>query len=555
MIWSRYSRILWYFGRVILNIFIWDVTLSQLGFRKQARKNRSVRFRKAAEGFRSLAVDMGGVMIKVGQFLSSRLDVLPPEITEELSGLQDEVQPENYEDIQKIIEAEYGRPVSQVFDFFEVKPTAAASIGQVHKAHIRQKNNEQENPIISNVVIKIQRPNIEAIINTDLSALRIVTNVLNRYKPIRKFVDVHSLLSELSRSIHEEMDYLLEGKYAQTFAENLKADDDIVVPEVIWSHTTKRVIVLEDVSGIKITDYAAIEAAGLDRKEIAERLFDSYLTQIFDHHFFHADPHPGNLFVLPGDVDPENGKRNWKLVFVDFGMMGHVPGTLLAGLREIIIAIGTRDTDRLIKGYQIMDILLPEADLDLIKKSEERMFEEFWGKTAPEMMQMSHEVAMEFAQEFSELIFDMPFQVPENFILLGRCLSILSGMCTGLDESFNIWTSIVPYTQKLVKEEGGINWKYWAGELGDSVRAAVFLPKRAEALIDRIEQRGLEIRSPELKSGVTRLERAFTRVVWSILFTALFLGGIQLYLASEMVLAGISGGLGLLILLFGVLLR
>lgn len=486
---------------------------------------------------------MGGVMIKVGQFMSARLDVLPKEITDELSGLQDEVKPEPFDEIRKVIEAEFGADIDSKFAEFKSQPSAAASIGQVHLAKLRSTGQPDDlADVFSTVAVKIQRPFIEQIIETDLSALRVVSGWLMRYPPIRKRADIPALLREFSRSLYEEIDYINEGKNAERFAENFADRTDIRVPHVIWSHTTRHVLTLEYIEAIKITDYNAIEAAHVDRIEVASRLFDTYLKQIFDDKFFHADPHPGNLFVLPEPSQNETEKRTWKLVFVDFGMTGTITPKLLEGLREGLIALGTRDASRLIKAYKILDVLLPGADIDLLEKASAKVFERFWGKTAPEMMDMHAEEAREFIQEFEGLVYEMPFQAPENIVLLVRCMGILSGMCTGLDPSFNLWTSIVPYTQKIIAAEGQGGWQFWLAQIGEMVTLLLSLPKKTESLLNRIEQGKLEVRSSELSYRINRLERSTRRSQSAIVFAAFLVTSIQTYLAGQIPL---SLGLGI----------
>jgi predicted unusual protein kinase regulating ubiquinone biosynthesis (AarF/ABC1/UbiB family) len=239
-------------------------------------------------------------MIKVGQFLSTRVDVLPQEITGELAGLQDEVPPDDFADIRRVAEAEFGLPLEEKYCDFSQTPLAAASLGQVHKAKVSSIPNQPEPAFTEegsqDVVVKIQRPGIEAIIDTDLAALRTVGSWLHRYPPIRRRADIPALLNEFTRILYEEVDYEAEGRNAETFAVNFQGEDGVRVPGVVWSHSTRRVLTLQNVWGIKITDYEAISAAGIDRREVASRLLDTYLKQIFEDGFFHAD-HTRNLFV------------------------------------------------------------------------------------------------------------------------------------------------------------------------------------------------------------------------------------------------------------------
>jgi predicted unusual protein kinase regulating ubiquinone biosynthesis (AarF/ABC1/UbiB family) len=558
MLRARYVRIVFFFAQAILNILVWDVILSRLGLRGWARRTRSARLTRLAARFRKLAIRMGGVLIKMGQFLSSRLDILPPEITAELSGLQDEVPPEIFGAVRRLAEAELGATLDETFETFEIEPLAAASLGQVHRATLREKGPEAQPASFRAVVVKIQRPNIEALIHTDLAALRVVGGWLHRYPPIRRRANVPALLAEFARSLEEEVDYLAEGRNAETFAANFERRPGVHVPRVVWAHTTRRVLTLEDVMAIKITDYEAIAAAGIDRKAVAQRLFATYWQQILDDGFFHADPHPGNLFVTPEGTlarrVPAEGaggqaQEGWALTFIDFGMVGHVSPNVRAGIRETALAVGTRDAARLVKGYQMLGVLLPNADLDLLEKAETRLFEQFWGKSMSELRQMDAETMRAFAAEFGDLLYTLPFQVPEDLILLGRTAAILSGMCTGLDPEFNFWGSLEPYVQKLLADEVLTGWRYYASELETLVRALIALPKRTEAMLSKMEQGKLEVRTPDLTRQMARVELGLRRVTGSILFMALLLGGIQLYLADRVwPAAGLLAGAGVLLI-------
>lgn len=530
---ARYRRIIFFFARILISLAFWDLILVRFGFRRWALKTRPERLRQAAARFRVLAIQMGGVMIKVGQFLSTRADILPEAITRELSGLQDEVPAEKYSVIRKLAEDEFGEDLYCKFAEFEEQPLAAASLGQVHRARLYLDENdsgvEGHSSVACNVVVKIQRPNIEKIIDTDLSALRTVGNWLQRYKPIRKRANIIALLNEFSRTLYEEIDYIAEASNAESFAKNFHNYEGVQIPEVIWSHTTRRVLTLEDVTGIKITDYEAITRAGVRRNKVAARLLDTYLKQIFEDGFFHADPHPGNLFVFPTDF-LEDGERQWQLVFVDFGMVGRVPENTRRGLRELLMGVGTRNTDRIIQAYKILNVLLPGADLDLIKKAEEKMFEQFWGKSMSELRDISLEEMHEFVKEFRELIYDMPFQVPQDLIFLARTVAILSGICTGLDPEFNVWLHLAPYAQKLVASEGLFAGKAWLEEAGVLAQKLLRLPGRILSLVERLEQGELVVRDVQLEQRINYLEHAISRLTGVILLAVFLLSGVQLFM-------------------------
>ncbi len=549
---SRYRRIVFFYARVLANLVFWELILPRVGLGRMAKRTRSGRLRDIALRYRALANELGGLLIKVGQFLSARVDVLPEEITSELSELQDEVRAEEFADIRRRVEEELGA-LDIAFAEFDRTPLAAASLGQVHRARLRAPSNG-----VQDIVVKVQRPNIEKIIATDLAALRTLTNWLNYYRPLRKRANLPALLSEFTRILDGELDYLAEGRNAETFAENFKNEAGVRAPRVVWTHTTQRALALEDVYAIKITDYAAITAAGVDRAEVAERLFTTYLKQIFVDGFFHADPHPGNLFVSPrkssrggnpialnfvyahDDLRPlaeaENGK-SWQLTFVDFGMVGRVTPNVRAGLRELAIALATRDAARMVKGYQLLDVLLPGADLALLEKMETKIFERFWGKTMRELRQVRLNEMQELASEFRGLIFTLPFQVPEDLILLGRTIAILSGMCTGLNPQFNFWDGLAPFAERLLAEEALSAWEILFDQVEVLARALWNLPTRAETVLNKIERGEIEVRTPQLTEEVTRLELAVRRMMGGILFAALLFSGVQLYLAGERILA------------------
>ena len=346
----RYRRITRFFALAILHLAWWDILLGRLPLiRRYVRRSRPERLRQLSRRFRNLAVEMGGVMIKLGQFLSSRVDVLPPEITAELQGLQDEVPPVPADQIQAVLQTELGDLAAR-FSQIETAPLAAASLGQTHRAWLRDETGDGDGAGANGrgpaVVVKVQRPQIEEIVRTDLAALRAIAPWIMRYRPARRRADVPALMEEFARTLWEELDYLSEADNAERFAQMFQDNPQIYIPRIYREHSTGRVITLENVEAIKIADVAEMTAVGIDSRKVAGALFDAYFQQVFREGFFHADPHPGNLFVRPRAeaadpraeaADPRaeagpsvgaegngraNGSRPFELIFIDLAWWG-----------------------------------------------------------------------------------------------------------------------------------------------------------------------------------------------------------------------------------------
>jgi predicted unusual protein kinase regulating ubiquinone biosynthesis (AarF/ABC1/UbiB family) len=539
---ARYRRIVFFFAGVTAGFIFWEIFLPRIGLGAWGRSTRSGRYQKIAVRFRALAISMGGLMIKVGQFLSARLDVLPVEITEELAGLQDEVPAETFAAIRTQAEAELNAQLAQKYAWFDETPLAAASLGQAHRARLLPADAAAQG--FAEVVVKVQRPFIEQLIEVDLSAIRRVGGWLKRYKPVSDRADVPALIEEFSETVRQEVDYLAEGHNAETFSANFEEDPHVHVPRIVWSHSTRRVLTLENVLAIKISDYDAITAAGIDRGQVARRLFNAYLQQIFEDGFFHADPHPGNLFITPLDGQDDDGARAWQLTFIDFGMVGRMPENLRAGLREAVIAVGTRDAVRLVAAYQTLGVLLPGADIRLIETAGARLFDRFWGKSMSELRQIDHAEMMKFGIQFRELMYSMPFQLPQDLLLLGRTLAILSGMCTGLDANFNVWGEVAPYATKLVSAEGLSNWETWLDEGMKLLQVLIALPGRTERVLAQMERGDLNVQMPQVTRQMMYIEESLNRLVGGLVFTGLLVGGAVLYGANPLlggILLGASG--------------
>lgn len=518
----RYWRIVLFFGRVVFGFIAWEVVGPRLGLRRLAERTREQRLQRTAARFRVLAIALGGLMIKLGQFLSSRLDVLPRSITNELSGLQDEVPAEELDALLSVATAELGGPLSEHFAWFDEEPLAAASLGQAHRARLRDADADELG--FRDVVVKIQRPHIQQVIEVDLAALRRVGRWLTRYRPIASRANVPGLIEEFAHTSLNEVEYLAEAANAERFAENFAADPRVKVPRIVWELTSRRVLTMEDVSAIKIADHAAITAAGIDRGQVATVLVESYLQQIFRDSFVHLDPHPGNLFVTP-ITDPAPGEPAWKLTFIDFGMMGEVPENLREGLTEALISVGLRDGARAVRSMEILNVILPGADMHLIERASTEVFARFGGMSMDELVNVPPEEMIEFAGQFRELVFELPFQVPEDMLMLGRSVGILSGVATGLEPSFNVWAVLTPYAATLVSGEGGLSVDRIVKEAADLGRTLLALPGRVDRVLTSAERGELTVRTPRVAAQVERLNRTARGTNGVLVFAALLLAG------------------------------
>ncbi|WP_233563702.1 ABC1 kinase family protein [Cryobacterium tepidiphilum] len=518
---ARYRRILRFAAWHLAVTWWYELFLPRIGLASVAERTRSKRMLRLAQRFHLLAVELGGLMIKVGQFMSSRLDVLPPEITTELQGLQDEVPPVPFAQIRPLAEEELGLPLERVYSTIDETPVAAASLGQAHRARLGPLDAADTG--LDGVVVKVQRPGIRSIVDVDLTALRKVGGWLSRIRLVSERVDMPALVEEFAQTSLEEIDYLLEAANAERFGEIFAGDDRVEVPAVVWERTTRRVLTLEDVTAIKITDTEALRAAGIDPAQVAPVFAKVMFDQLFTTGFFHADPHPGNIFVTP--VPDGAGDRGWALTFIDFGMMGEVPPGTRRGLRKLLIAAAARDGKGLVDAMGDVGVLLPTAETADLERVMTQLFARFGGMGFAELRDVDPREFRDFAMQFGEVVRSLPFQLPENFLLIIRAMSLTSGVCSALDPQFNIWDSVEPYAAQLVRDERGNVVQDLAQQAIELLGVAWRTPKRLDALVTRVEDGRLEIKIPRLEQRVARLERTGRRLASGALFGALLIAG------------------------------
>ncbi len=518
---ARYRRILRFAAWHLAVTWWFELFLPRIGLGRIAERTRAKRMRRFAQRFHVLAVDLGGLMIKVGQFMSSRLDVLPPEITDELAGLQDEVPAVPFPAIRTLAEAELGAPLEKVFAWVEETPIAAASLGQAHRAQLLPADAADTG--LETVVLKVQRPGIDAIIDVDLAALRKVGGWLSHVRLVSDRADMPALVKEFAQTSLEEIDYLQEAGHAERFAAEFADNDRVSVPGVVWERTTRRVLTLEDVTAIKITDSDALLAAGIDPAQVAPVFASVMFDQLFTNGFFHADPHPGNIFITPSA--DSSAERPWKLTFIDFGMMGEVPPSTRSGLRKLLIAAASRDGKGLVTAISGVGVLVPSADTLELERAMTHLFARFGGMGFAELREVDPREFRDFGVEFGDVVRSLPFQLPENFLLIIRAMSLTSGVCSSLDARFNLWDSVEPYAAQLLRDERGNIVQDLARQALEAAGVSLRLPKRLDGLVTRIEDGSLSVANPRLERQVARLNRMARRSGSALIFGALLIAG------------------------------
>ena len=538
---ARYRRIMRFAARALVQAWWFELVLPRFGLRRFSARGRVPRLQRLARRFAVLAADLGGLMIKVGQFLSSRLDILPPEITRELEGLQDEVAAEPFDAIRSQTERELGISLDAAYDWFDPVPIAAASLGQAHRARLSATIAAELG--FADVVVKVQRPGIEQIVEVDLSALRRIARWVSRIRLVYTRADAPALVEEFAATSLEEIDYLHEAAnaehFATDFATDFAADSNVAAPVVVWERSALRALTLSDVSAIKITDVAALTAAGFDPKAVAQALARATFQQIFVAGFFHADPHPGNIFVTP---TPRAGNP-WRLTYVDFGMMGEISDSLRAGLRDFILAAVGRDVRGLITSLERLGVLLSAADTEELERAMTALFDRFGGMGIAELQTIDQRELERFGREFGQTVRGLPFQLPENFLLLIRTISLISGVTSALDRDFNMWDAVDPFARTILSSSG-------AGVLRDLPQQGLQLastlarlPRRMDELIERIDRGQVAVRTPDVDRRLRSMERTIGRLVSAIVFAALLFAGVLLRPTDEVlgwVLMGVS---------------
>jgi predicted unusual protein kinase regulating ubiquinone biosynthesis (AarF/ABC1/UbiB family) len=518
---ARYRRILRFASLALAELWWFELFLPQIGLAKLGARGRIRRLKRLARKFHDLAADLGGLMVKLGQFLSARLDVLPESVTKELEGLQDEVAPEPFEKILALIASELELDPKVAFANINEEPIAAASLGQAYRATLS--SGLAADLGFEDVIVKVLRPGIEEIVEVDLKALRKIGGWLSRVKLVSRRTDAPALVEEFAATTLEEIDYLHEAQNLERFAANFENDLRVSTPDVIWERSARRVLTLSDVSAIKISDVDALIEAGLNPNAVAAELARVTFEQLFVTGFFHADPHPGNIFVKPM---PEESGVDFTLTFIDFGMMGEINEDLRNNLQRFLLAVASRDARGWVAACERLGVLLPSADTVILERAITELFDRFGGVGVGELVQTDPRELREFAIRFSEILRTLPFQLPNDFLFLIRALSLISGVASTLNREFNIWDAIDPFARSLLNGAGSGVAKNLGKEFLSFTNTVGRLPGRIDDLISRFDAGEVIIRNPELESRIRALDSSVRRATSGLLFVGIFLGGL-----------------------------
>ncbi len=461
----------------------------------------------AAERVRLVLEELGPTAIKLGQFLSARRDLIPPALARELEKLQDEVPPVDFEHIRPVIEAELGASLDELFETFDPKPLAAASLAQVHPATL---------PDGRPVVVKVQRPGIEARIEADLAILHDLAALLERRTELGKIYALSEVAEEFAHTIRAELDFRLEGHHADRFRENFAGDERVHIPEVIWSHTSRRVLTLERVYGVKITDVAALRAAGHDPTAVAERVADVILTQIFDHGFFHADPHPGNIFVSP----------EGRITFMDFGIVGYVDPRLREELAELAVALVRHDIDELVRRLVELSFVSGRIDINRLRYETTRLLRRYYAVPIRDI-RFRHSL-----EEFLHLVHRFRLRLPPDLTLLAKTLMTTEGILITLNPSVRIADIAEPFARRLMAERVSPDrlLRQLVSAVSDLAVNATALPRRLNTVLSQAATGELSVRIERAEAEVSAgsLEPAANRLALALVAMAATIGAVVL---------------------------
>lgn len=397
---------------------------------QEGSQRKEARLEKQAVWLKESLIRLGPTFIKIGQSLGTRGDLLPLSYVKELVKLQDQVPPFPNAEALARIETELNRKVSEAYAEIDAEPIAAASLGQVYRARLH--TGEE-------VAVKVQRPGLAEIIGFDIAVLRRLTELMRRFPQMNENADWEGMLREFSETITEEMDYMQEGRNADLFRDNFKKWKAILVPKIHWTHTTPRVLTMEFIHGTKVVDIEALRAKGFSPVKVNRLLVRTYLKQLLEDGFFHADPHPGNLLVM------DNGR----LAFFDFGMTGKITPRLQSLMINAFFHVVSRDVHGLAEDLINLDFLKPGVDPEQIRPIVEGLFQHYLD------LKLGEVNFKELTYDLADVMYEYPFRLPANFTYIIRALMTLEGIGIVTDPDFSFFDTAKPYAKEfMLKREG-----------------------------------------------------------------------------------------------------
>lgn len=444
--------------------------------------------------------ELGPTFIKLGQIMSTRPDLLPREIIHEMEKLQDAVAPFSISDVKQVIEFELGDKLENIFREFKEEPIAAASIGQVHRAKLLSGKD---------VVVKVQRPNIEKNIELDLGILKDLADFIDNRTKLGKLYSFSKMAEEFETTITNELDFRLEGENAETFKANFKDEANVIVPDISWIHTTSRVLTMDEIKGTSLKNFEALDQLGLDKEIIARNLANSVLYQILRDGFFHGDPHPGNIMVL----------ENNKIAFLDFGMIGQLSPHRKNQFLKMLMGITLKDSKLIIQAIAELDAISNSINMRKLEKDIDRLRDQVLSVPLSEIK------IGEVFNEIFDLAFTYNMMIPGEFTMLAKSLITLEGLVEKLDPDLNILEIAEPIAGKLIftlisPEKIGREILSGAMDYGNLVRKfpSVFLN-----FLGKIEHDDftIQIKVKEAERYAQKIDRSFSRLSISIVFLSL----------------------------------
>ncbi|OGO45837.1 MAG: hypothetical protein A2W34_03315 [Chloroflexi bacterium RBG_16_64_32] len=389
----------------------------------EADSRRRAQHAWSAQEIYDLAVRQQGLLIKFGQIVGSRPDLIPDEYVSALSRLQDQVPARPFPVIERQVVRELRRPLHDVFSQFDREPIASASLAQVHRATLKDGRT---------VAVKVQYPGIWDIVRTDLDSIRFLLRIL---AVLERNLDFGPIIEEVSRNVPLELDFINEGHNAELIAANFGSRRDIIVPRIHWAYTTRRVLVMELLEGIKITDVDSLEGAGIDLQAVSQLVTDAYCEQLFLHGVFHADPHPGNLFVRPGP----------QLVMLDFGLCRKLDDQFRLGYAKLVNAMITGNAPEMVQAFRELGFRVKHADDPMPFLAMGRAFLE---SSQPGRGYADPDLVAEANARMARAIRANPIvEIPREFLLIMRVTGLLSGLGKRLDSRVDLLATLLPYTR------------------------------------------------------------------------------------------------------------